>query len=39
MEMKDFFKLSYQAIIGKDRGPKLANFIIEIGKDRVSTIL
>jgi lysyl-tRNA synthetase class 1 len=39
MEMKDFYKLAYQALIAKDKGPKLANFILEIGKEKVSSLL
>ncbi len=39
MGMKDFFQLCYQAIISKDRGPKLAGFIEEIGKERISDLL
>lgn len=39
MPTKDFFKLCYQALIGKDRGPKLAPFIIEIGRERVLKLL
>lgn len=39
MQMKDFFKLCYQVIISKDKGPKLAKFIIEIGKDEVAKLL
>jgi lysyl-tRNA synthetase class 1 len=39
MNMKEFFTLSYKAIIGKDRGPKLASFILEIGNDKVARLL
>lgn len=39
IDMKDFFKFFYQLLINKDRGPKLANFILIIGKRRVSKIL
>ena len=39
MGMKDFFKLAYQAIISKDKGPKLAAFIEEIGKEEVVQLL
>lgn len=35
----EFFKLMYNIIINKDKGPKLASFIITIGKKRVITIL
>ena len=39
MGMKDFFKLAYVAIINKERGPKLAGFICEIGKEKVLELL
>lgn len=35
----DFFKAAYQAIIGKDKGPRLAEFILVIGKDKVIKLL
>jgi lysyl-tRNA synthetase class 1 len=31
----DFFKLAYRVLINKDKGPRLAAFILAIGKDRV----
>jgi lysyl-tRNA synthetase, class I len=37
--MSDFFSLCYQAIIGKDKGPKLAGFILHIGKERILNLL
>jgi len=39
IEMSDFFKLCYKAITGKEKGPKLANFIQEIGKEKVISLL
>ena len=39
MNPKDFFKLCYKVIINKERGPKLASFIWEVGKDKVLNIL
>ncbi|MFT4303999.1 MAG: lysine--tRNA ligase [Candidatus Woesearchaeota archaeon] len=39
MDMKDFFRICYQAIISRDKGPKLAGFIMEIGKERLNKIL
>ncbi len=39
IEMKDFFALCYSAIIGKEKGPKLANFILEIGKEQILKLL
>ena len=39
MENSDFFRLVYQALIAKDRGPKLASFLKACGKERVVGIL
>lgn len=39
LDMKNFFRISYQALITKDRGPRLANFIMEIGKEKVLQLL
>ncbi len=36
---QDFYKACYLAIIGKERGPKLAGFIIAVGKERVIKVL
>ncbi|MBT7331656.1 lysine--tRNA ligase, partial [Candidatus Woesearchaeota archaeon] len=33
--IKDFFKIAYNVLINKDQGPRLASFILEIGKERV----
>ncbi len=35
---KDFFKTAYKVLINKEKGPKLASFILEIGKDRVAKL-
>jgi lysyl-tRNA synthetase class 1 len=35
----DFFEGAYIALIGKKKGPKLANFILSIGQDRVLKLL
>lgn len=35
---KDFFKAAYQVLINKDRGPKLAGFILSIGKEKVKSL-
>lgn len=35
----DFFKGAYLALIGKEKGPKLANFILVLGKKRVKDLL
>jgi lysyl-tRNA synthetase, class I len=34
----DFFKLAYRVLINKDKGPRLASFILEIGKERVAKL-
>ncbi len=35
---RDFFKNIYMFLIGKETGPRLATFLISIGKDKVSKI-
>ncbi|MCL2129344.1 MAG: lysine--tRNA ligase [Treponema sp.] len=39
MEGKALFRAAYQALIGKDEGPRLANFLRSISKDRLMGIL
>jgi len=39
MEAKALFRTAYQALIGKDQGPRLANFLRSIGKERLLGIL
>jgi lysyl-tRNA synthetase class 1 len=39
LEPKALFRAAYQALIGKDQGPRLANFLRTIGKERVMAIL
>jgi lysyl-tRNA synthetase class 1 len=39
MEPKDFFKLVYRVLIDKEMGPRLAGFLLTIGKQRVLEIL
>jgi lysyl-tRNA synthetase class 1 len=39
MEGKDLFRVAYQALIGKDQGPRLANFLRSISKERLLGIL
>jgi len=36
---EEFFKTIYKVLINKDRGPRLARFILTIGKDKVIEIL
>ncbi|MCK5282573.1 MAG: lysine--tRNA ligase [Nanoarchaeota archaeon] len=36
---KDFFKLCYRILINKEKGPKLAPFILTIGKEKVIRLL
>ena len=35
----DFFKLAYRVLINKERGPRLASFILEIGREKVAELL
>ena len=37
-EPKDFFKMFYQMLIKKDKGPKLASFLLIIGRKRLENI-
>jgi lysyl-tRNA synthetase class 1 len=39
MDGKDLFRASYQALIGKDQGPRLANFLRSINRERLLAIL
>jgi lysyl-tRNA synthetase class 1 len=39
MEGKALFRSAYQALIGKDQGPRLANFLRSIAQDRLLGIL
>jgi len=39
LETSDFFKIVYRALIGKEKGPKLAQFIETCGKDKILPIL
>ncbi len=36
---KDFFTLTYKVLIGKEKGPRLAAFILEIGKEKAAGLL
>jgi len=35
----EFFKIAYQVLINKERGPRLAAFILAIGKEKVAELL
>ena len=35
----EFFRASYQAIIGKEKGPRLAEFIVLVGKEKIIKLL
>ena len=35
LKPQDFFKAAYKVLLNKERGPKLAPFILAIGKERV----
>jgi lysyl-tRNA synthetase class 1 len=39
MEPKALFRAAYQALIGKDQGPRLANFLRSIDKQRLLEIM
>ena len=39
IEPKELFTAMYQALIGKDQGPRLASFMKIIGKSRLEAIL
>ncbi|TXT50426.1 MAG: lysyl-tRNA synthetase class I, partial [Spirochaetes bacterium] len=39
IEGKGLFRAAYQALIGKDQGPRLAGFLGTLGKDLVMSIL
>ena len=39
VDIKDFFKGAYRVIINRDRGPRLAPFILQIGKKKVIELL
>ena len=39
INIKEFFSLFYKILINKERGPKLANFILTIGKPKVIKLL
>lgn len=39
LEPKEFFSAVYLALIGKERGPRLAPFILAVGKENVLSIL
>jgi len=36
---KTLFRAAYQALVGKDQGPRLAGFLVTLGKDKVAGIL
>ena len=39
IDRKRFFAIMYQALVGAERGPRLAGFLITIGPERVADIL
>jgi lysyl-tRNA synthetase class 1 len=39
IEPKKLFIAAYQALIGKDQGPRLAGFLRTLGKEKVLSIL
>ncbi|MBI2647640.1 lysine--tRNA ligase [Candidatus Woesearchaeota archaeon] len=38
LQPKDFFKAAYKVLLNKDRGPKLAPFILALGKEKVGKL-
>ena len=38
VEPQEMFKVIYNALIGKEKGPRLANFMLVVGKDRLLEI-
>ena len=38
IEVGDFFKAAYNVLINKDKGPRLANFVLIIGKEKVAEL-
>jgi len=39
IDIKDFFRIAYQAIIGKEKGPRLNALIFSVGKERIIKLL
>jgi lysyl-tRNA synthetase, class I len=39
IEPKNFFRLLYQILINSERGPKLGNYLVDLGIDRTSEII
>jgi lysyl-tRNA synthetase class 1 len=39
LDPKDLFRVTYQALVGKDQGPRLASFLKIIGRDRLLKVL
>ena len=39
LDPKEFFRAAYLVLIGKERGPKLANFILTLGKEKAIKVL
>ncbi len=38
IDSKELFRISYQALVGKDQGPRLAGFLRSIGRERLTAI-
>lgn len=39
LEPKEFFRIVYRVLIGKDQGPRLAGFILTAGKEKILPLL
>ena len=38
-DQKEFFRLLYNLLVDKDRGPRLPTLIVALGPDRIRTLL
>ncbi|MBN2737476.1 MAG: lysine--tRNA ligase [Spirochaetales bacterium] len=39
LDPKEFFRVCYEVLIGKEKGPRLAGFILTIGQNKIMSIL
>ena len=38
LKPQDFFKAAYKVLLNKERGPKLAPFVLALGKEKVAKL-
>jgi len=38
LEPKEFFRAAYLILVGKERGPKLAPFVLSLGKKKAASL-